>query len=39
MQDYTQKILFWLSLALCLLSLGGLPPLVGFFEKLHLFWC
>ncbi|GAV59077.1 LOW QUALITY PROTEIN: Oxidored_q1 domain-containing protein, partial [Cephalotus follicularis] len=25
--------------ALCLLSLGGLPPLAGFFEKLHLFWC
>uniref|UniRef100_A0A2K1YGW4 NADH-plastoquinone oxidoreductase subunit 2 n=1 Tax=Populus trichocarpa TaxID=3694 RepID=A0A2K1YGW4_POPTR len=25
--------------SLCLLSLGGLPPLVGFFEKLHLFWC
>uniref|UniRef100_A0ACD5ZQ83 Uncharacterized protein n=1 Tax=Avena sativa TaxID=4498 RepID=A0ACD5ZQ83_AVESA len=28
-----------LSLVLCFLSLGGLPPLAGFFEKLYLFWC
>ncbi|MFQ6648824.1 hypothetical protein Gotur_021517, partial [Gossypium turneri] len=25
-------------LALYLLSLGGLPPLAGFFGRLHLFW-
>lgn len=28
-----------LSLAPCLLSLGGLPPLAGFFGKLSLFLC
>jgi len=28
-----------LSLTLSLLSLGGLPPLAGFFGKLYLFWC
>ena len=31
----------WLafSLSVCLLSLGGIPPLAGFFGKLYLFWC
>lgn len=28
-----------LSLMLCLLSLGGIPPLTGFFGKSYLFWC
>nr|YP_009243168.1 NADH-plastoquinone oxidoreductase subunit 2 [Monsonia marlothii]AMQ99553.1 NADH-plastoquinone oxidoreductase subunit 2 [Monsonia marlothii] len=36
---YRKDPLLALSLALCLLSLGGLPPLAGFFGKLHLFWC
>uniref|UniRef100_A0AAU7V990 NAD(P)H-quinone oxidoreductase subunit 2, chloroplastic n=1 Tax=Streptosarcina moshanensis TaxID=3096259 RepID=A0AAU7V990_9VIRI len=27
-----------LSLGICLLSLGGLPPLAGFFGKVYLFW-
>nr|YP_010490175.1 NADH-plastoquinone oxidoreductase subunit 2 [Koenigia nepalensis]YP_010490191.1 NADH-plastoquinone oxidoreductase subunit 2 [Koenigia nepalensis]UWM11988.1 NADH-plastoquinone oxidoreductase subunit 2 [Koenigia nepalensis]UWM12004.1 NADH-plastoquinone oxidoreductase subunit 2 [Koenigia nepalensis] len=36
---YTKDPSLALSLALCLLSLGGLPPLAGFFGKLHLFWC
>nr|YP_009739653.1 NADH dehydrogenase subunit 2 [Rheum nobile]YP_009739669.1 NADH dehydrogenase subunit 2 [Rheum nobile]QIC50632.1 NADH dehydrogenase subunit 2 [Rheum nobile]QIC50648.1 NADH dehydrogenase subunit 2 [Rheum nobile]QVX27718.1 NADH dehydrogenase subunit 2 [Rheum nobile]QVX27719.1 NADH dehydrogenase subunit 2 [Rheum nobile] len=36
---YTKDPPLALSLALCLLSLGGLPPLAGFFGKLHLFWC
>ncbi|KAK8935392.1 hypothetical protein KSP39_PZI014082 [Platanthera zijinensis] len=33
---YTKDPFLALSSALCLLSLGGLPPLVG---KLYLFWC
>nr|YP_010261553.1 NADH dehydrogenase subunit 2 [Fagus longipetiolata]YP_010261570.1 NdhB [Fagus longipetiolata]UIB40579.1 NADH dehydrogenase subunit 2 [Fagus longipetiolata]UIB40580.1 NdhB [Fagus longipetiolata] len=36
---YTKDPFLALSFALCLLSLGGLPPLAGFFGKLHLFWC
>ncbi|KAB2072123.1 hypothetical protein ES319_A08G270300v1 [Gossypium barbadense] len=36
---YTKDPFLALSLALCLLSLGGLPPLAVFFRKLHLFWC
>nr|UKO32867.1 NADH-plastoquinone oxidoreductase subunit 2 [Clematoclethra scandens subsp. actinidioides]UKO32868.1 NADH-plastoquinone oxidoreductase subunit 2 [Clematoclethra scandens subsp. actinidioides] len=36
---YTKDPFLALSLALCLLSLGGLPPLAGFFGKLYLFWC
>nr|YP_009648712.1 NADH dehydrogenase subunit 2 [Casuarina glauca]YP_009648727.1 NADH dehydrogenase subunit 2 [Casuarina glauca]YP_010200044.1 NADH dehydrogenase subunit 2 [Casuarina cunninghamiana]YP_010200060.1 NADH dehydrogenase subunit 2 [Casuarina cunninghamiana]QXF29385.1 NADH dehydrogenase subunit 2 [Casuarina equisetifolia]QDA81688.1 NADH dehydrogenase subunit 2 [Casuarina glauca]QDA81703.1 NADH dehydrogenase subunit 2 [Casuarina glauca]QXF29401.1 NADH dehydrogenase subunit 2 [Casuarina equisetifoli len=36
---YTKDPFLALSFALCLLSLGGLPPLAGFFGKLYLFWC
>nr|YP_010964810.1 NADH-plastoquinone oxidoreductase subunit 2 [Hedysarum xizangense]WNM89465.1 NADH-plastoquinone oxidoreductase subunit 2 [Hedysarum xizangense] len=36
---YTKDPFLALSLSLCLLSLAGLPPLAGFFGKLHLFWC
>nr|ABR23088.1 NADH dehydrogenase subunit B [Hanguana malayana] len=36
---YTKDPFLALSLALCLLSLGGIPPLAGFFGKLYLFWC
>nr|YP_009563895.1 NADH dehydrogenase subunit 2 [Neolamarckia cadamba]QAX90716.1 NADH dehydrogenase subunit 2 [Neolamarckia cadamba] len=36
---YTKDPFLALPLALCLLSLGGLPPLAGFFGKLYLFWC
>nr|YP_010378523.1 NADH dehydrogenase subunit 2 [Desmostachya bipinnata]QYC94529.1 NADH dehydrogenase subunit 2 [Desmostachya bipinnata] len=36
---YTKDPFLAVSLALCLLSLGGLPPLAGFFGKLYLFWC
>nr|YP_009437934.1 NdhB [Tibetia liangshanensis]YP_010010811.1 NADH-plastoquinone oxidoreductase subunit 2 [Tibetia himalaica]ATG33751.1 NdhB [Tibetia liangshanensis]QOI00430.1 NADH-plastoquinone oxidoreductase subunit 2 [Tibetia himalaica] len=35
---YTKDPFLALSLALCLLSLAGLPPLAGFFGKLYLFW-
>ncbi|CAN6447339.1 unnamed protein product [Victoria cruziana] len=36
---YTKDPFLALSSALCLLSLGGIPPLAGFFGKLYLFWC
>nr|AKZ30640.1 NADH dehydrogenase subunit 2 [Goodenia brendannarum] len=36
---YTKDPFLALSLALCLLSLGSVPPLAGFFGKLYLFWC
>nr|YP_010488533.1 NADH-plastoquinone oxidoreductase subunit 2 [Japanobotrychium lanuginosum]UAT96960.1 NADH-plastoquinone oxidoreductase subunit 2 [Japanobotrychium lanuginosum] len=36
---YGRDPLLALSLVLCLLSLGGIPPLAGFFGKLYLFWC
>lgn len=42
-RDYSGLILkdplLTFSFALCLLSLGGIPPLSGFFGKLYLFWC
>uniref|UniRef100_A0AAU6PBM7 NAD(P)H-quinone oxidoreductase subunit 2, chloroplastic n=1 Tax=Pohlia lutescens TaxID=2779719 RepID=A0AAU6PBM7_9BRYO len=42
-RDYSGLILkdplLAFSLSLCLLSLGGIPPLSGFFGKLYLFWC
>ncbi|MDJ1173129.1 NAD(P)H-quinone oxidoreductase subunit N [Roseofilum capinflatum] len=35
---YQKDPLLTLGLSLCLLSLGGIPPLVGFFGKIYLFW-
>jgi NAD(P)H-quinone oxidoreductase subunit 2 len=35
---YQKDPLLTLALSMCLLSLGGIPPLVGFFGKLYLFW-
>jgi NAD(P)H-quinone oxidoreductase subunit 2 len=35
---YQKDPLLTLCLSLCLLSLGGIPPLAGFFGKLYLFW-
>jgi NAD(P)H-quinone oxidoreductase subunit 2 len=35
---YHKDPLITLCLSLCLLSLGGIPPLAGFFGKLYLFW-
>jgi len=33
-----RKPLLTLCLSICLLSLGGIPPLAGFFGKIYLFW-
>ncbi|MGL5033081.1 MAG: proton-conducting transporter membrane subunit, partial [Microcystaceae cyanobacterium] len=35
---YTKDPLLTLGLSICLLSLGGIPPLAGFFGKIYLFW-
>lgn len=35
---YQKDPLITLCLSICLLSLGGIPPLAGFFGKLYLFW-
>ncbi len=35
---YQKDPLLTLVLSLCLLSLGGIPPLAGFFGKIYLFW-
>jgi NAD(P)H-quinone oxidoreductase subunit 2 len=35
---YQKDPLLTLSLSLCLLSLGGIPPLAGFFGKIYIFW-
>lgn len=35
---YQKDPLLTLALSLCLLSLGGIPPMAGFFGKIYLFW-
>ena len=35
---YQKDPLLTLVLSICLLSLGGIPPLAGFFGKIYLFW-
>jgi NAD(P)H-quinone oxidoreductase subunit 2 len=35
---YQKDPLLTLGLSICLLSLGGIPPMSGFFGKLYLFW-
>jgi len=35
---YQKDPLLTLALSICMLSLGGIPPLAGFFGKLYLFW-
>ncbi|PSB56070.1 NAD(P)H-quinone oxidoreductase subunit N [Chamaesiphon polymorphus] len=35
---YQKDPFLTLSLSICLLSLGGIPPLAGFFGKIYIFW-
>jgi len=35
---YNKDPLLTLCLSICLLSLGGIPPMAGFFGKIYLFW-
>jgi len=35
---YQKDPLITLALSICLLSLGGIPPLSGFFGKIYIFW-
>jgi NAD(P)H-quinone oxidoreductase subunit 2 len=35
---YHKDPLLTLCLSICLLSLGGIPPLAGFFGKVYIFW-
>lgn len=35
---YQKDPFLTLALSICLLSLGGIPPLAGFFGKIYLFW-
>lgn len=35
---YQKDPLLTLGLSICLLSLGGIPPVAGFFGKLYIFW-
>lgn len=35
---YHKDPLLTLGLSVCLLSLGGIPPMAGFFGKIYLFW-
>lgn len=35
---YQKDPILTLCLSICLLSLGGIPPLAGFFGKIYLFW-
>jgi NAD(P)H-quinone oxidoreductase subunit 2 len=35
---YQKDPLLTLALSVCLLSLGGIPPMAGFFGKIYIFW-